>query len=105
MTIQLEGQCDQATLSENIDPFKAALPLTYFLRESPPEVVIYNPGNLVTSNLLTNCGALELFIENDDGTPLDTAVFEDDRPATGAYFFIIGQGPLTDVTKAGDYNL
>jgi hypothetical protein len=42
---------------------------------------------------------------NEDGTPIEEAVFTDDRENDGAWEFIIGDGPLTDTQYDGDYTL
>lgn len=105
ITFVLTDPCIGATLSEGTNPFNNG-PFSYTLNTASPTKVIYDLFNIVTSSTSVNCGAPVIqFYNQGTNTPIDPAVFTQDNAIQSNSEFIIGAGPLTDINKAGTYNL
>jgi len=75
------------------------------LLASPPTDIVYNFNTIVTTDANVNCGTPTLVFKNFDGTAYDTSVFSENRDFVSTHKFTAGAGPLSTISKAGDYEL
>lgn len=104
-TLTLTDPCPGASLLLTT-PNAFTGPFQYILGDLTPTVVTYDPFSLFSTNTAVSCGNLVIAFYNqaDDTTP-DGAVFSQTITSQTQFNFVIGAGPLTDISKAGDYNI
>lgn len=104
LMLTIQDACSQQTITIVEPNAFTTGPFYYELGASQPTQISYDINSLVVPSIY-DCGNLILTFLNADDSALDAVVFSENRNVANNYKFIVGQGPLTNIAKAGPYPL